>query len=97
MTTGFEIWEQTGGELDFFVSMAGTGGSFAGVAHALKKRKPLVKCFVIEPEGAPFLPEGKITTPQHKIQGAGYARKLPQISTDLVDGYLTVSDDEAII
>jgi cysteine synthase A len=96
MTTGIEIWEQTGGEMDAFVSIAGTGGSFAGIAGALKSRKPSVRCFVVEPQGAPFLAGGAMTNPQHKIQGTGYARGLPQISPELINGYFQVSDDEAI-
>lgn len=95
-TTGAELWQQTGGEIDAFVSIAGTGGSFAGVASALKKHKTSIKCFVVEPEGAPFLAQGTAANPQHKIQGAGYARELPQIFEEFVDGYFTVSDDEAI-
>jgi cysteine synthase A len=96
MTTGLEIWEQTGGEINTFISIAGTGGSFAGVARALKNRNPAITCFVIEPEGAPFLARGMVTNPKHKIQGAGYARALPQIAPELTDGFLTVSDAEAI-
>lgn len=93
--TGEEIWEQTGGRVDAFVDFAGTGGSFEGCARALKKHNPAVRCYVLEPESAPWLAGREITNPNHKIQGGGYSRDLPFISPELVEGYLTVSDDEA--
>lgn len=95
-TTGVEIWEQTAGNVHAFVSMAGTGGTFGGVARALKAHNEGVKCYVVEPAGAPFLAGGQITNPNHRIQGTGYMRDLPQIAPELVEEYLTVSDEEAI-
>jgi Cysteine synthase len=95
--TGVEIWEQTAGKVDAFVSIAGSGGSFGGVASALKARKPEVQCYVVEPESAPYLAGEAITNPNHKIQGTGYMRELPQIPSELVDGFLTVSDEKAIV
>ncbi len=95
-TTGQEIWEQSGGKVDAFVAVAGTGGTFGGVARALKKGNPQIKCYVVEPAGAPYLAGKQITAPHHKIQGAGYMRELPQIPVELVEDYLTVEDDEAI-
>jgi len=94
-TTGTEIWEQTEGNVHAFVSMAGTGGTFGGVARALKARNAGVKCYVVEPAGAPFLAGGHVTDPKHKIQGTGYMRDLPQIPPELVHEYLTVGNDEA--
>jgi cysteine synthase A len=94
--TGVEIWEQADGKIDAFVSIAGSGGSFGGVAAALKARKPEVQCYVVEPEGAPYLAGKPVTNPNHKIQGTGYMRDLPQIPEELIDGFLTVSDEEAI-
>ena len=96
LTTGAEIWEQTGGEVDAFVSTLGTGGTFAGVSAALKKRNPNVKCYAVEPLGAAFLSRGKVTNPAHKIQGAGYAMPLPLFRPEHCDGFLTVTDAEAI-
>ena len=93
--TGEEIWEQTGGRVDAFVDFAGTGGSFEGCARALKKHNPAVRCYVLEPESAPWLAGREITNPNHKIQGGGYSRDLPFISPELVEGYLTVSDEGA--
>lgn len=95
-TTGIEIWQQSGGKVDAFVSIAGSGGTFGGVARVLKDHNPNIKCYVAEPAGAPYLAGGAITNPNHKIQGTGYMRELPQIPPELVDGYLTAGDDEAI-
>lgn len=94
--TGVEIWEQAEGKIDAFVSIAGSGGSFGGVAAALKARKPEVQCYIVEPEGAPYLAGEPVTNPNHKIQGTGYMRDLPQIPQEFVDGFLTVGDEEAI-
>ncbi len=96
LTTGKEIWEQTGGKVDAFVSTLGTGGTFAGVTAALKKRNPRILCYAVEPEGAAYLAEGRVTAPNHKIQGTGYAMPLPLVERDRVDGLLTVTDREAI-
>ena len=94
--TGEEIWNQSEGKVDNFVAMAGTGGTFVGVSASLKKHNPSVMCFVVEPAGAPVLAGGRVTSPRHKIQGTGYAL-IPEIwDPSLCDGYLTVTDAEAI-
>ena len=93
--TGEEIWEQAEGRIDAFVDFVGTGGSFEGCSRALKKRNPATRCYVVEPESAPWLAGKAISNPNHKIQGGGYSRDLPFIDPDLVEGYLTVSDEEA--
>ena len=84
--TGREIVAQAGGRIDAFCDFAGTGGTFAGCAAALKENDPAVRCYVVEPEGA-----------QHRIQGGGYSMpELPLLRRDHVDGRIRVSDDEAI-
>ena len=50
--TGPEIWDASHGAVDAFVDFIGSGGTYAGVARALKERNPLIKCFIVEPEGA---------------------------------------------
>lgn len=95
-TTGQEIWQQTGGHIDAFVAYAGSGGTFVGTSRALKNHNQNVKCFVVEPESAPYLAGKKVGSTRHRIQGGGYAFKPPFWDDSLVDGYLTVSDDEAI-
>ncbi|GIX07523.1 MAG: cysteine synthase [Candidatus Poribacteria bacterium] len=94
--TGREIWEQTEGRVNAFVASVGTGGSFVGIARALKARSPAVRCYVVEPETAPYFSQGRITNPRHRIQGTGYGIYPAFWDESLVDGYLTVSDEEAI-
>jgi cysteine synthase A len=95
--TGPEIWEQAGGGIDAFCEFVGTGGTYAGVTRALKARRPDVRCYVIEPVGSAVLSGGSLVDPNHRIQGGGYAMAELELMRDVpVDGYLTVSDDEAI-
>jgi len=95
--TGPEILRQTGGRIDAFCDFVGTGGSFAGCAAAFKEHDPAIRCFVVEPEGAAALKGEAVRNPGHRIQGGGYAMaNLPLIDPTHVDGYLTVSDSEAV-
>ncbi|HVU23034.1 MAG TPA: cysteine synthase family protein [Opitutus sp.] len=94
--TGPEILRQSGGAIDAFCDFVGSGGSFAGCAAAFKAHDPAVRCFVIEPAGAAVLAGEPLTRPGHRIQGGGYARtQLPLLDRAHVDGYLTVTDEEA--
>lgn len=95
-TTGQEIWSQMDGKIDAFVTYVGSGGTFVGTSRALKNHNKNVKCFVVEPESAPYLAGKKILSTRHRIQGGGYAFKPPFWDNSLVDGYLTVSDEEAM-
>jgi cysteine synthase A len=97
-TTGRELWEQTGGRVTDFVASVGTGGTFVGVARALKARRPAVRCYAAEPAAAPFIARGPagVTSTSHKIQGTGYALLPPLWQPDLVDGFLTVTDQAAV-
>ena len=95
--TGPELWAQTGGQIDAFCDFVGTGGTYAGIAAALKARRPAIRCYVVEPAGAAVLAGGAMSDPHHRIQGGGYAMaELPLLDGVPVDGYLQVSDDEAI-
>lgn len=95
--TGPEILRQAGTRIDAFCDFAGTGGSFTGCAMALKAANPSTRCFVVEPAGAAVLAGEPVTNPGHRIQGGGYSRTdLPLLSRDLVDGFLAVSDGEAV-
>lgn len=94
--TGEEIWRQSTGCVDAFVDFAGTGGTFAGCARALKNHNPNIRCYVVEPVGAPFLAGRPVTDPNHKIQGGGYAMPLPLLDRSIVTGYVTVSDAQAV-
>ena len=94
--TGPEIWEQSGGAVDAFADFAGTGGTYAGVTRALKERKPDIRCYVVEPKDAAAIAGQTVTRPNHPIQGGGYAMAdLEFLRGVPVDGYLTVSGEEA--
>ena len=95
--TGPECLSQSRGAFDAFCDFVGTGGSFAGCAAAFKEYNPDIRCFVVEPEGAASLAGEPVTTPCHRIQGGGYSMAhLPMLRPEHIDGYLKVSDQEAI-
>ncbi len=94
--TAPEIIHQSSGKIDAFCDFAGTGGSFAGCAAAFKEYNPAIQCFLIEPVGAAVLAGEAVTHPNHRIQGGGYAMDLPLLKPEHIDGYVQVSDDEAI-
>jgi len=95
--TGPEILHQSGGKVDGFCDFAGTGGSFTGCAAAFKEYDPAIRCYLIEPAGAAILAGQAITYPNHRIQGGGYSMApLPLLNPEHVDGYLQVTDEEAI-
>lgn len=101
LSTGREILAQTEGEVAFFTDFAGTGGTFAGVALALKEHNPAIGCYVAEPAAAPAYsdappPPGAAPGGRHQIQGGGYGRRCPLIDDALVDGGIPVTDEEAI-
>lgn len=96
--TGPEMIRQTKGSIDLFCDFAGSGGTYGGCAAALKEYNSKIKCFVVEAVGAAALAGKTITKPGHRIQGGGYSRKeLTYIKPHLVDGYLEVSDEDALI
>ena len=95
--TGPELWKQAGGRIDAFCDFVGTGGTYAGVAAALKARDPGVKGYVVEPDGAAALSGEPVRNPNHRIQGGGYAMpELPLLDGVPVDGYVRVTDADAI-
>jgi cysteine synthase len=95
--TGPEIIRQSGGDFQSFCDFVGTGGSFAGCAASFKEYDPSIACFVVEPDGAAALAGRTITRPGHRIQGGGYSlSELKMLNRDHIDGYLQVSDEEAV-
>lgn len=95
--TGPELWDQTDGDIDAFCDFVGTGGTYAGVTLALKARRPGVKCYIVEPERSRVLAGEGMVSPHHRIQGGGYSMEdLEMLRGVPVDGYLPVSDDDAI-
>jgi cysteine synthase A len=95
--TGPEILCQSGGSINAFCDFAGTGGSFAGCAAAFKEFNPSIRCYIVEPQGAAVLAGQPVSNPNHRIQGGGYAMPdLPLLRPEHIDGYLQVSDSEAV-
>lgn len=94
-TTGPEIWEETGGEMDVFVAIIGSGGTFIGTSRFLKSRRPEIVCAAVEPAGAEFLAGRAVTKAGHLLQGAGYAVVPQQWTAGLADVFLAVTDEEA--
>lgn len=94
--TGAELWRQADGDIDAFCDFVGTGGTYAGVTTALKKRKSTVCCYIVEPEGAAILAGKSACNAHHRIQGGGYGMpKLALLTGIPIDGYIQVDDAEA--
>lgn len=93
LTTGEEIWEQTGGKVDIFVAGVGTGGTVSGTGAALKAHNSEVKVVAVEPATSAVLsgnPSGA-----HKIQGIGAGFVPKNFNGEIVDEILPVGNDEA--
>lgn len=93
-TTGREIWEQTGGNIDAFVACVGTGGTISGTGRRLKEYNHDIKIITVEPASSPLLSAGH--SGPHKIQGIG-ANFIPKTyDAGVVDEVVTVTDAEAM-
>lgn len=91
--TGPEIYEDTDGEIDFFVAGVGTGGTVTGVGEYLKSKNPQIKVVAVEPAASPVLSSGKAGA--HKIQGIGAGFVPDVLNTDIYDEIMTVSNEDA--
>ena len=94
LTTGPEIWQDTGGNVDIFISGVGTGGTLTGTGEYLRSMKPDVKIIAVEPSGSPYLSAGRAGS--HKIQGIGAGFVPEVLNTKLYDEIITVDDSDAI-
>jgi cysteine synthase len=95
--TGPEIWEQSRGEVDVFLHFAGTAGAFTGTTRYLRRQKPDLRAYLVEPATAPALASHPIVDPGHKIQGGGYSlSELSLLDRSLVTAFLQVTDQEAV-
>jgi cysteine synthase A len=96
LTTGHEIWRQTGGRVDAFVSVVGSAGTYTGVSRFLKKMNEKVFCVAVEPLGSQVIKGESVTKPQHILQGSGYGFVMPLFTYETLDECIGVSDEEAI-
>ena len=92
-TTAVEIWEDTEGAVDVFVSAVGTGGTITGVGEALKARKPTVRVVAVEPAGAALL-SGRSAS-SHHIPGIGVGFIPDVLNRSILDEVIAVTDEDA--
>lgn len=92
-TTGPEIWEDTGGNVDIFVAGVGTGGTVTGGGEYLREQNPSVRIVAVEPALSPVLSQG--VAGAHKIQGIGAGFVPPVLNTAIYDEILTVENEDA--
>jgi cysteine synthase A len=92
-TTGPEIWEDTGGDIDAIIAGVGTGGTLTGAARYLKRKKSGFQAIAVEPKNSPVIsggPPGK-----HRIQGIGAGFVPKNLDRSLVDDVVLVDDEDA--
>lgn len=99
-TTGPEIWDETDGKLDAFVSSVGTGGTLSGVAFALKERNPNVKIYLADPMGSAiynYYARGELKAEGNSItEGIGQGRITKNLEDTPLDGWFRVTDEEML-
>ncbi|MBF0500542.1 MAG: cysteine synthase A [Candidatus Riflebacteria bacterium] len=101
LTTGPEIYSDTGGKIDLFISGVGTGGTITGVSRYLKhERKLPVRSIAVEPDDSPVLTQLRAGQPlkpgKHLIQGIGAGFKPDVLDMDMIDEVVRVTNDEAV-
>ena len=92
-TTAVELWDDTRGAVDVFVSAVGTGGTITGVGEVLKERKPGVRVVAVEPAGAAVLSGGPVGS--HLIPGIGVGFVPEVLNRSILDEVIAVTDEEA--
>jgi cysteine synthase len=93
--TAVEMWEQSDGNIDCFVDIVGSGGTFEGCAEKLKEYNKNIQCYIVEPTNAAvYARKNLINEGRHKVQGCGYAMDLSLINKNLIDGFVQVTDEE---
>jgi cysteine synthase len=94
-TTAEEVWRDTDGKVDIFVSGVGTGGTITGVAQVIKERKRSARFVAVEPAASPVLSGG--AKGPHPIQGIGAGFVPPVLELGLVDEIITVGNEDALL
>lgn len=93
--TAKEIWEDTDGNIDFFVAGVGTGGTLSGSGTFLKEKNSDIKIVAVEPTGSPVISKG--TKGPHKIQGIGAGFIPGNLDTSIIDEVIVVDDSDAFV
>ncbi|MGX5357580.1 cysteine synthase A [Kocuria sp. KH4] len=93
-TTGPEVWEDTDGEVDVFVSGVGTGGTITGAGRYLREQKPDIRLVVVEPADSPLLTQGKAGP--HKIQGLGANFVPDNLDREIYDDVYDVTVEDSV-
>lgn len=98
-TTAEEIWTDTDGKVDIFISAVGTGGTITGVSEVIKTRKKSFQAIAVEPRDSPVISQTRSGQPvkpgPHKIQGTGAGFVPDNLHLNIVDEVITVSNEEA--
>lgn len=92
-TTAQEIWNALDGRIDAFVAGVGTGGTITGCGEVFKDHDPAIQIFAVEPSASPVLSGG--SPGPHKIQGIGAGFVPAVLNRKVLDGVMTITDDEA--
>jgi cysteine synthase A len=99
-TTAEEIWNDTDGKIDIFVSGVGTGGTITGVGEVLKARKPAVRVVAVEPAASPVISQRLAGEPlkpgRHGIQGIGAGFIPDVLNLSVIDEVIQVGDEDAM-
>ncbi len=99
-TTAEEIWKDTEGKIDVFVSAVGTGGTITGVSEVIKQRKPGFQAIAVEPKDSPVITQTRNGEPvkpgPHKIQGTGAGFVPKNLNLDIIDDVVTVTNEDAL-
>ncbi|MCI0330508.1 MAG: cysteine synthase family protein [candidate division Zixibacteria bacterium] len=99
LTTGPEIWEQTGRKIDYFVAGIGTGGTLSGAGRFLKEKNPKIQVIAVDPKGSilkSYIEKGVEIRPEsYKLEGIGSEMVTEALDKTVIDEVIEVADKEA--